>query len=73
MGLLTLNRANGQGTSSRGPGISPRILIALGVALFSIIGYFMNTSYNPVTQEKQHISISKDQEIALGLQARPAM
>ncbi|MBC8000290.1 MAG: M48 family metallopeptidase [Leptolyngbya sp.] len=73
MGLLTLNRANEQGTSNRGPGISPRLLIALAVALFSIIGYFMNTSYNPVTEEKQHISISKDQEIALGLQARPAM
>jgi beta-barrel assembly-enhancing protease len=50
-----------------------RLLIALvlvGVALFT---YFGQRVYNPVTDETQHISISPQQEVALGLQAAPQM
>jgi predicted Zn-dependent protease len=50
-----------------------RLLIALvlvGVALFT---YFGQRVYNPVTDETQHISISQEQEVALGLQAAPQM
>jgi beta-barrel assembly-enhancing protease len=50
-----------------------RILIALilvGVALFT---YFGQRVYNPVTDETQHISITPQQEVALGLQAAPEM
>lgn len=50
-----------------------RLLIALvlvGAALFT---YFGSSVYNPITDETQHINISADQEVALGLQAAPQM
>ena len=50
-----------------------RLLIAAGLAIFALISYFGSSEYNPVTGEKQHISITSDQEIALGLQATPQM
>lgn len=68
--------------SSRIPGRTPmgqrssgkaRLLIAVVIGIISLISYFSSSEYNPVTGEKQHISISKDQEIALGLQAVPEM
>ena len=59
---------------SGGGGFSKtRILIALAVALFSILSYCGSRSYNPFTEEEQYVSISKEQEIALGLQAAPEM
>jgi predicted Zn-dependent protease len=51
-----------------------RLLLALGVALFGIIGYLSRTQVNPVTGEKQHVGgITPDQETALGLQSAPQM
>lgn len=50
-----------------------RILIALVVVIFSLISYFGSKEYNPVTQEEQYVSITPDQEVALGLQATPEM
>jgi len=50
-----------------------RILIALILAGISLVSYFGLRSYNPVTDETQHINITVDQEIALGLQAAPEM
>lgn len=50
-----------------------RILIALVVVIFSLISYFGSKAYNPVTQEDQYVSITPDQEVALGLQAAPEM
>jgi predicted Zn-dependent protease len=38
-----------------------------------LVAYFGNRVYNPVTDEVQHIDITVDQEIALGLQAAPEM
>jgi beta-barrel assembly-enhancing protease len=73
MGLLTLNRDSAQETYGRRPGIPPRVIIALLVAAFSVFTYFASSSYNPITESKQHISITRDQEIALGLQAKPQM
>ena len=57
----------------RRSGCPIRLLIAAGIAVFSIISYYRITSVNPVTGEKQHISITSGQEIALGLQAAPEM
>lgn len=57
---------------SRGPS-SVRLLLALAVALASVLGYFSLRQYNPITGETQHVSMSVDQEIALGLQAAPEM
>jgi predicted Zn-dependent protease len=50
-----------------------RFIIALLIAAVTLIGYFFNTSTNPVTGEKQHINMSAAQEIALGVQAAPQM
>ena len=50
-----------------------RLLIALVVAGISLISYFGSRSYNEVTEETQYVSISPEQEIAMGLQATPEM
>jgi beta-barrel assembly-enhancing protease len=51
-----------------------RLLIALVVAVISILGYYGSSVVNPVTKEKQHVAgITPEQEIALGLQAAPEM
>ncbi|HEY4593708.1 MAG TPA: M48 family metalloprotease, partial [Thermoanaerobaculia bacterium] len=51
-----------------------RLLIALVVAVISLLGYYGSSVFNPITQEKQHVgSITPEQEIALGLQAAPEM
>ncbi|SDM62560.1 Peptidase family M48 [Catalinimonas alkaloidigena] len=50
-----------------------RFIIALVVAVISLIGYYSTTQYNPVTEEKQHVNMTAQQEIAMGLQAVPQM
>ena len=50
-----------------------RFIIAIIVAAVSLFGYFFNTSKNEVTGETQHVNMSADQEIALGVQAAPEM
>lgn len=61
-------------TSRRRGGISwGRILIGIIVAVISLITYFSSSQDNPVTGETQHIDMSVEQEIALGLQAAPEM
>jgi predicted Zn-dependent protease len=54
-------------------GINIRLLLMLGVIGFSVIKYFLTSSINPVTGEKQHVSMSPEQEIAMGLQSAPQM
>jgi predicted Zn-dependent protease len=44
--------------------------ILVAISLFT---YFSSQSTNPVTKDVQHISMSTDQEIAMGLQAAPEM
>lgn len=51
----------------------PQLLIALVVALFGLFSYFSRRSTNDVTGAVQHIAITPDQEIALGLQSAPEM
>jgi len=61
------------GNSGGGGGLL-RLLLALGVALFGIIGYMSRVSINPVTGEKQHVAgMTPEQETALGLQSAPQM
>jgi predicted Zn-dependent protease len=43
------------------------------MALFALFSYFKSSVYNPITGEKQHINITEEQEIALGIQAAPQM
>jgi len=57
----------------RGSPFGPKLLVALVIAASSLFAYFSNTDFNEVTQEKQHLSMTPDQEITLGLQAAPEM
>jgi len=50
-----------------------RTIIGLVVILFGIISYFSHESINPATGERQHVSMTADDEIALGVQAAPGM
>lgn len=50
-----------------------RILVALVIAGFSIIGYFASSEFNPITGETQQVALSPNEEIAMGLQAAPEM
>ena len=50
-----------------------KLLIGLGIILFSFFKYWTKGETNEYTGKKQHISISTDQEIALGLQSAPEM
>ena len=50
-----------------------RIVIALAVAAFALISFLGSKQTNPVTGQEQYISITQDQEIALGLQSTPEM
>lgn len=54
-------------------GIPVKLLIALVLAGFAVCKYYSNSSLNEITGETQHISMSPDQEIALGLQSAPEM
>jgi beta-barrel assembly-enhancing protease len=65
--MTTTTRGRGMG------GISGRLIVAAIAAIIAIVGYFGATQLNPVTQEKQHISMTAEQEIALGKQAAPEM
>lgn len=57
----------------RRSGLGGRFIIALVVAIAALISYYSKSVRNPVTGENQHISLSVDQEIAMGLQAAPEM
>ena len=52
---------------------SGRLIMAIAIAAIALIGYFSSRSFNDITGETQHISITKEQEVALGLQAAPQM
>ncbi|MBN8685316.1 MAG: M48 family metalloprotease [Chitinophagales bacterium] len=61
------------GQRSGGFRINPTIIIALVMAAFALFRYYGNSSINEVTGEKQHISMTPEQEIAMGLQSVPQM
>jgi predicted Zn-dependent protease len=51
-----------------------RFIGALILAVIALLGYFGNSVFNPITEEKQHVAgITPEQEVALGLQAAPEM
>lgn len=56
-----------------GSGIGSRILGALLIAFIGWMMYMSNVEKNPVTGESQHVSISPEQEIRLGLESAPEM
>ncbi len=66
---LRMGPGRGRGRS----GLKIRLLIALVMVGFALFSYFGSSTYNPITDEKQHISLTPEQEIAMGLQAMPQM
>ncbi len=50
-----------------------RLVLALVLAGVALVSYMGKRQYNPVTGETQAVSLTPDQEIALGLQAAPEM
>ncbi|MBA3872991.1 MAG: M48 family metalloprotease [Chloroflexota bacterium] len=60
-------------SSQQGGGSSIRLILGVVIAIISIISYVASRSVNPVTGENQYLSLTPDQEIALGLQSAPEM
>jgi len=50
-----------------------RILVAVALVLISVVTYYSQQQKNPITGETQHVSMSPQQEVALGLQAAPEL
>jgi predicted Zn-dependent protease len=50
-----------------------RLILGLIIAAVSLLSYYGVRQFNPVTGETQHIALTRDQEVALGLQSAPEM
>ena len=50
-----------------------RLLIFAGIALFSLFKYWSNSEVNEYTGKKQHITLTPNQEVRMGLQSAPRM
>jgi len=61
------------GGSRRGGRFKLMLIIGLAIAGFHFLKYFTATQVNPITGEKQHVSLTPEQEVALGLQSAPHM
>lgn len=55
------------------PRIPVKLLLAMGMALFCVVSFYLHKQVNPVTGRAQHIAVSMEQEVAMGLQAAPEM
>ena len=61
------------GGSPRRRNVGGGIIIAILLAGFALCKYYSQSQFNEVTGANQHISITADQEIQLGLQSMPTM
>jgi beta-barrel assembly-enhancing protease len=52
---------------------SPRLIVAAIILMFGLFSFLSKRDTNPVTGETQYVSLSPEQEIALGLQSAPQM
>ena len=50
-----------------------RLLAAVAMVAFALLSYYGTREDNPVTGEKQHVGLSQEQEVVLGLQSAPEM
>lgn len=76
MRLPLPGRGRGRRAVRGGSSFKIRLIMALGMALFAFVSYFMNSDVNPITGEKQRVSADLDtpeEEMALGLSARDEM
>jgi predicted Zn-dependent protease len=63
----------GYSNYGNGGGFNFRLLIGLAIAAFAVIAYMTHVSVNPVTGEKQHLSMTPQQETQLGIASAPQM
>lgn len=54
-------------------GLKLRLIIGLVMAAVALISYYSKNQTNPITGEKQHIDMTPEQEVAMGLQSAPQM
>ncbi len=57
----------------RRPHLNLRLVMAAVIGAVAIGSYLLQSSTNPITGEKQRVAMTTQEEIALGLQARPEM
>lgn len=57
----------------RGSGLKMRLIIAVVMGVVALISYYSKTQENPLTGEKQQVSMTPQEEVALGLQSAPQM
>ena len=50
-----------------------RLVMAAVMVAFALLSYYGTREDNPVTGEKQHVGLSQEQEVVLGLQSAPEM
>jgi predicted Zn-dependent protease len=50
-----------------------RLFLGLIIAAVSLLSYYGVRQHNPITGETQHVALTRDQEVALGLQSAPEM
>ena len=53
--------------------IPPTLIIAVVMAGFALCKYYGQSSVNDITGQTQHISMTPEQEVAMGLQSAPEM
>ncbi|MFN8429730.1 MAG: M48 family metalloprotease [Spirosomataceae bacterium] len=54
-------------------GFKLRLIIGVVMALMAVLSYYSKTQENPLTGEKQQVSLSPPEEVAMGLQSAPQM
>jgi len=50
-----------------------KLIVAAIIAIIALISYYSKTDVNPITGEKQRVSLTQEQEVVLGLQSAPKM
>jgi predicted Zn-dependent protease len=48
-------------------------VVAAAILLIGLVSFLASKEYNPITNEEQYVSLTPEQEIALGLEAAPQM
>jgi predicted Zn-dependent protease len=62
-----------QDNQNQGSRFGGRLVLAAIIAIVALFMYMNQVEENPVTKEKQHVSISPSEEIKLGIQSAPHM
>jgi beta-barrel assembly-enhancing protease len=50
-----------------------RLVMAVVMVAFALLSYYGTREDNPITGERQHVGLSQEQEVVLGLQSAPEM